>query len=254
MKIVVCVKWVGALGDDVEFTDDERHVDPDYLDYSLSEWDTCAVAEALRLRDAAARGGEVVVVTVGDSESNDALVRALAMGADRAMRVDADQAELLDSLSVGWLLAAAVRPERPDLVLCGAQSSDASQGSTGTALAALLEWPCAPVATRIDHGDASKHATVWSEHEGGMLDVLELELPAVITVQTGIIEPAYVTMRALLQARQADIAVLEDAPPGDPGYQIRRLVIPQRLQAELIDGGAEAVAARITELVRAVAP
>ena len=86
MKVVVCVKQVGSLGDEVEFTDDERDVDPDYLDYALNACDSFATEEALRLRDAAGEG-EVVAVTVGDEDAEDAMRRALAMGADRGIRI-----------------------------------------------------------------------------------------------------------------------------------------------------------------------
>src|ERR1700734_3008822 len=130
MKTIVCVKWTGALGDDVEFTDDQRGVDPDYLDFALNEWDACATEEALRMRDAA-DGGEVIVVTVGGEDSEKALVRCLAMGADRAVRVASDDVTLVDPIRLGQLLAAAMQGEQADLVLCGAQSSDAAQGATG---------------------------------------------------------------------------------------------------------------------------
>ena len=96
MKVVVCVKQVAALGDEVEFTDDERDVDPDYLDLALNEWDTYATEEALRLREAAG-DGEVVVVTCGGDEAEAALRRCLAMGADRAVRIES---EAVDPISL----------------------------------------------------------------------------------------------------------------------------------------------------------
>jgi electron transfer flavoprotein alpha/beta subunit len=87
VKVLVCVKQVAVLGDEVEFTEDERDVDPDYLDFALNEWDTYATEEALRLVEAAG-SGEVVVVSVGDEDAEDAMRRCLAMGADRGIRVD----------------------------------------------------------------------------------------------------------------------------------------------------------------------
>ena len=89
MKIVVCVKQVAVLGDEVEFTGDARDVDPDYLDFALNEWDSYATEEALRIREGlGGDGDEVVVVSVGDEQVEDAMRRCLAMGADRAIRVD----------------------------------------------------------------------------------------------------------------------------------------------------------------------
>jgi electron transfer flavoprotein beta subunit len=89
MKIVVCIKQVATLGDEVEFTPDGRGVDPDYFEYALNEWDTYATEEAVRLKEAG--DGEVVVVTCGDEESEAGLRRCLAMGADRAIRVESRQ-------------------------------------------------------------------------------------------------------------------------------------------------------------------
>src|SRR5579883_1475663 len=99
MRIVVCVKQVAVLGDDVEFTADGRGVDRDYLDFAVNEWDTYAMEEALRLREAAG-SGEVVAVCVGDEGADDALVRFLAMGADRAVRVWSDGLEGADPIQV----------------------------------------------------------------------------------------------------------------------------------------------------------
>src|SRR4029453_11407679 len=101
MKVVVCVKQVAALGDEVEFTDDERDVDPDFLDYALNEWDTYATEEALRLTEASGGGG--VVASVGPEDVEDCMRRCLAMGADRGIRVHAE--ETLDPIQVARLLA-----------------------------------------------------------------------------------------------------------------------------------------------------
>jgi electron transfer flavoprotein beta subunit len=197
MKIVVCVKQVGALGDEVEFTEDEREVDPDYLDYALNEWDSYATEEALRLREAAV-DGEVVVVTVGDEEAEEAMRRALAMGADRGVRVWSDALAGADPITVAQALAEVVREQSPDLVLTGVQSSDAVQAATGTALAELLGLPRVAVVTKIELGSGT--ATVHRELEGGIVDVVEVDMPAVLTIQTGINEPRYATLRAIKQA------------------------------------------------------
>lgn len=253
MRIVACVKRVGALGDDVEFTDDSRAVDPDYLDFSLNEWDAYAVEEALRIREAAG-GGEVVVVTVGDEDAEEVLVRCLAMGADRALRVESDEADALDSLALGRCLAEAVAHIDADLVLAGTQSSDVSHGSTGAALAAFLDVPCVAVVAGLEVDASGRSAVARRELEGGVLDVVDVSLPAVITVQTGINEPRYVTLRAIQQAELAEIETLEAAATRPAGYRVRRLGVPERSQASLIEGDSAAIAARISEIVREVAP
>ena len=114
MKIVVCVKQVAVLGDEVEFTPDERGVDPDYFEFALNEWDSYATEEAVRIKEAAG-DGEVVVVTCGDDEAEDALRRCLAMGADRAVRVDGKDLEIGDPISTARALAGVVDATLPEL-------------------------------------------------------------------------------------------------------------------------------------------
>src|SRR5215216_2169352 len=116
MKIVVCVKQVAVLGDEVEFTDDERDVDSDFLDFALNEWDSFATEEALQIRERHGEG-EVVVVSVGDEDSEDAIRRCLAMGADRGIRVEAEGR--LDPIQVARALAEVVQSENADLVFAG---------------------------------------------------------------------------------------------------------------------------------------
>ena len=247
MKIVVCVKQVGALGDEVEFTDDERDVDPDYLDYALNEWDSYATEEALRLREAAG-DGEVVAVTVGDEDAEDAMRRALAMGADRGVRIWSDELTGADPITVARALADVVRSESPDLVLAGVQSSDAVQAATGAALAELLDLPRVAVVTKLELGSGT--ATAHRELEGGLIDVVEVDTPAVLTIQTGINEPRYATLRAIKQAEQKEIEVREPGDLGTPASRVRRMFVPPKGEgAEMLDGDAAAVAQRIKELV-----
>jgi electron transfer flavoprotein beta subunit len=247
MKVVVCVKQVGSLGDEVEFTDDERDVDPDYLDYALNEWDSYATEEALRLRDAAG-GGEVVAVTVGDEDAEDAMRRALAMGVDRGVRVWSDELAGADPITVARALAGVVRDESPDLVLTGVQSSDAVQAATGTALAEVLDLPRVAVVTKLELGNGT--ATAHRELEGGLVDVVEVDTPALLTIQTGINEPRYATLRAIKQAEQQEIDVREPGDLGVPAARVRRMFVPPKGEgAEILDGDPTAIASRIKEIV-----
>jgi electron transfer flavoprotein beta subunit len=246
MRIVVCVKQVQVLGDEVEFTEDERDVDPDYLDPALNEWDACATEEALRIQERLGGEGEVVVVSHGGPGTETALRRCLAMGADRAVRVES-QAD--DPIAAARALAAVAGREPADLVLCGVQSSDSVQGATGTALAELLDLPRVAVVTKVDW-DGSGPATVHRELEGGLIDVVEVDTPALLTIQTGINEPRYATLRAIKQAELNEIEVVQ-ADGGAPAYRVRRMFAPPRGErAEFLDGSAAEVAARIAEIVR----
>ncbi|MFN8223361.1 MAG: electron transfer flavoprotein subunit beta/FixA family protein [Gaiellales bacterium] len=246
MKTVVCVKQVRVLGDEVELTTDGLDVDPDYVDTALNEWDAYATEEAIRLREAHA--GEVVAVTYGSSDSEAALRRCLAMGADRAIRVEAPVAG--DPLAVAQALAAVVREENADLVLCGVQSSDAVQAATGTALAELLGLPRVAVVAKLELAAGVGHAVVHRELEGGLVDVVEVDLPAVLTIQTGINEPRYANLRAIKQAEQVEITVT--APPEvAPGSRVRRMFVPPRGEgAELLGTEPAEVACRIAEIVK----
>lgn len=247
MKIIVCVKQVAALEDDVEFTADERDVDRDYVDLALNEWDSFATEEALQIRERAG-GGEVVVVTVGDEESEEALRHCLAMGADRAIRVEAEARE---GLAVARVLEEVLRGEAADLVLCGVQSGDTVQAATGTALAEFLDLPRVAVVTGIRWEPGAATATVDRELEGGLVDVVEVDMPAVLTVQTGINEPRYVTLRAVKQAEQAEIDVQQASPDGRAGHRVRRMFTPPKGEgAEMLDGSAAEIAARINEIVK----
>ena len=246
MKVLVAVKQVAVLGDEVEFTEDERDVDPDYLDFALNEWDTYATEEALRLVEAAG-SGEVVVASVGDEDVEDAMRRCLAMGADRGIRVDTD--EKLDPVQVARALAEVAQGESPDLVFAGVQSSDSVQAATGGALAALLELPSVAVVTKIELGDGK--ATVHRELEGGLVDIVDVDTPAVLTIQTGINEPRYATLRAIKQAEEKDIDVRQPGDLGEPAYRVRKMFVPPKGDgAEMLDGGAAEVAHRIQEIVQ----
>jgi electron transfer flavoprotein beta subunit len=242
VRIVVCVKQVKALGDEVEFTDEDRDVDPDYLEPALNEWDTFATEEALRLE------AETVVVTCGDEEAEEALRRCLAMGASRAVRVAGVEAH--DPISVARALAPVVRAEEPDLVLCGVQSSDSVQAATGVALAELLDLPRVAVVAKLEWS-GSGPARVHRELEGGLVDVVEVDTPALLTIQTGINEPRYATLRAIKQAEQQKIEVRDAGDAGEPAYRVRRMFVPSKGEgAEMLNGSPAAVARRIAEIVK----
>jgi electron transfer flavoprotein beta subunit len=245
VKVVVCVKQIAQLGDEVEFTDDERDVDPDYLDYALNEWDTYATEEALRLSEASG-DGEVVVVSVGPEDTEEAMRRCLAMGADRGIRIHSE--EPLDPIQIARALAEIVRAESPDLVFTGVQSADAVQAATGTALAELLDLPRVAVVTKIELGDGK--ATVNRELEGGLLDVVEVDTPALFTIQTGINEPRYATLRAIKQAEQKEIDVRQPGDLGEPSYRVKKMFVPPKGEgAEMLNGSASDVAQKIKEIV-----
>jgi len=260
VKIVVPIKQVAALDDDFELLDDGSGVDPDFMEFELNEWDAFSVEAALQLREGNGAGdSEVVVITVGDEEAEEALLGCLARGADRALRVWDDSLEGADPLAVARVLAAAVQRESPDLVLCGVQSSDAVNGATGVALAGFLDLPHVAVVKQLDYDPAASAATVKRELEGGLVEVLKVRTPALLTIQTGINEPRYANLRAIKQAREkpleaispGELGVDADVLAAAAGSRRRELRPPDRGEgAEMLSGSTSAVAARIVEIVQ----
>jgi electron transfer flavoprotein beta subunit len=258
MKIVVPVKQVAALDDEFELLDDGSGVDPDFIEFDLNEWDAFSLEAALQLRDAAGEG-EVVAVTVGDDEAEEALLSCLAKGADRAVRVSDEDVPTDDPLTVARVLAAAVQRESPDLVLCGVQSSDAVNGATGVALAGYLDLPHVAVVKGLEHDASAGALVVDRELEGGLVERLRVSLPVLLTIQTGINQPRYANLRAIKQAREkpldvvdaGELGVDEDSLLAAAGARRRSLSPPDRGEgAEMISGGVDEMAARIAEIVR----
>lgn len=246
MKTVVCVKQVAILGADIEFVPDGTDVDPDFLDYAINEWDAYAIEEALRIRETLG-SGEVIAVTAGSRDTEMCLRRSLAMGADRAVRVDTTAT---DPFTVGRALAHILERESPDLVLCGVQSSDSVQAATGGAVAGLLGHPCVSVVTRLELANNAGGITVHRELEGGLGEIVDVDLPAVVTIQTGINEPRYVTMRAVREAEQRDVEVTTVPAAGKPAYRVLRMYTPpRRPAAEVIAGSPSQIASRIAAIV-----
>lgn len=252
MKIVVAIKEVGKLDDDVELVDGA--VDPDVLEYELNEWDEFSVEAALELKDKR-DDVEVVAVTLGKNHDEDILLGALANGVDRATRIDVDDSIAIgDPLTAARLMARAVERESPDLVLCGAQASDTVNGATGVALASLIGIPSVAVVRSLElDGDA---LIVERELEGGLAQRLRLNLPALLTIQTGINSPRYATLRAIKQARNKPYEILSLADLGigpseiHSGAEVLSLTEPEQGPgAEMLDGGAEAVAGRILKII-----
>jgi electron transfer flavoprotein beta subunit len=259
MKILVAVKQVAALDEDFEFRDDGRDVDPDFLIRDLNEWDDFSLEEAVKIKEASAAPIEVVAFSVGPDEVDETLRKCLAKGADRAVRVWDEAIEGSDSIAVARVLAAAARREAPDLLFAGVQSSDQSFASTGIATAAFLDWPHAAVVSQLSFTPGAGTARVRRELEGGLLQEVEIQCPAVLTIQLGINTPRYASLRSIKQAAAKPIEVVSladlglgaaDVGEGGSASRVRRMYVPDKGKAQLIEGGAAAQAARLAAIIR----
>ncbi len=249
MKIAVCVKEVVADRQaQLMFQKSRLDIDPTYSTFETNEADLYALEEALRLVEAAG-AGEVIAITVGDIRADKMLQKCVAMGANRPIRVWADGLSVNDAIGVASALARVIREEQADLVLCGVQSSDAAQQSTGPALAALLGLPCVTAAARlvVDGGTA----TVSSEREGGQIEVVQVDLPAVVTVQTGLNTPRSGSFKQLMLAKKTPIAVTDPGAVRLGARVVRMFEAPATAErAELLPGAPDSIARRIIDLVR----
>ena len=211
-KILVTVKEVAEVDDEFEISG--LDVDDRYLEYDLNEWDDYAVEEAVQLSEAN-DDVEVVTVTLGPERSEETIRMALAKGADRAVRVWDDalaDPALLDVTTKAELLAAVVEAEEPDLVLTGVQAGDDSFGATGVALAERVDFEWAAVVNALDYDADANVSSVRRELEGGVEELTDVEGPAVLTIQTGINEPRYASLRGIRQAQRKplDVHTLND--------------------------------------------
>jgi electron transfer flavoprotein beta subunit len=259
MKILVAVKQVAALDEDFEIRADGRDVNADFLIRDLNEWDDFSLEEAVKIKEASTLPVEVVVVSVGPEEADESLRKCLAKGADRAIRIWDASIEGSDSIAIARVLAAAARREAPDMLFAGVQSSDQSFAATGMAAAGLLGWPHAAVVSALTYAPGAKTAVVRRELEGGLLHEVELQCPAVLTIQLGINTPRYASLRSIKQAAAKPIEEMSLADlglaAGDVGEagslsRVRRMYIPDKGRAQLIQGDAAQQAARLAEIIR----
>jgi electron transfer flavoprotein beta subunit len=262
MKILVAVKQVATLEEDFQIRADGKDVEAEFLLRDLNEWDDYSLEEAMRIKEAATAPVEVVVACIAPQEADEALRKCLAKGADRAIRVWDDAIEGSDPFAIAQLIAAVARREQPELLFAGVQSSDHAFAATGMATAALLDWPHAAVITQLSYTPGARSARFRRELEGGVLHDMEIDCPAVLTIQLGINTPRYASLRSIKQAaaKPIEILSLDDlAVPacavGEGGSlsRVRRMYIPEKGRAQLIEGSREEQAARLVQIIREVA-
>ncbi len=253
MKIVVCLKQVPSR--DALLKLDSASTWPDEADasFEVNEPDVYALEEGLRLKEK--HGGEVVVCTLGPQRAAQALKEALAKGADRALHLDDAAFASLDALGTARALAAAIRRENPDLVLTGLQSDDCGFAQTGVILAELLGLPHSTIIMEIQVAGSRLRAK--RELEGGWFEWVEMPLPALVTIQSGLNKPRYATLKGIMAAKKKPFQQLRfedlglDAEALAPRQKISRLYVPEKTsQTEFIDGSPKEIAARLVDKLK----
>lgn len=251
MNIIVCVKRIPKTAEaDLFIEKDGKDIKKENLVFALNDWDSYAVREAALLKEK--YGGTVTVFTVGPEESKEVLTRCLAMGADRALRIEGPVSS--DSHLIAKVLSRAIRKETFDLILTGVQAEDDNSGQVGVALAQMLGVPHAAIVTHIEIDGG--RALVRRELEGGIEEALEIKLPAALTIQTGINEPKYVSLAAILEAEDKEMKEmgLEEVGVGE-GEALDAAIDevffpPVGKTAEILKGTPDEVVMQLTEIVK----
>ena len=228
MKVLVAVKRVVDFNVKIRVKADQSGVELTNVKMSMNPFDEIGVEEALRLKEAG-KASEVVAVSLGIAQCQETIRTALAMGADRGIHVQTD-AEL-QPLGVAKLLKAVIAKEQPGLVILGKQAIDDDCNQTGQMLAALLGWPQATFASKIEIGDGN--ADVTREVDGG-LETVRIKLPAVVTTDLRLNEPRYASLPNIMKAKRKPIDQLTPEALGvdaAPRLTVLKVVEPPKRQA-----------------------
>ncbi len=258
MEIIVCIKRVPETAEaDITIDKTGRDIEKGGLVFDINEWDNYAVEEAILLKEK--YGGSITVISMGPEEANETLRRALAMGADQAIRITDPAFEGSDGYAIARTLGQAIKPLPYDLILTGVQTEDDGYGQVGPTLAAMLGIRHAAVVNQIEVIENGR-ARIHRELEGGLDEVLDLELPAVLTIQSGINEPRYVSIMGIRKVAKMEIKVLglselsmKPDEAGEPGSMtvVERVFFPPVGEgAQILDGTVDQIAERAFTIIK----
>jgi electron transfer flavoprotein beta subunit len=250
LKLLVCMKQVPQKDAPLKLNAAGTWIRED-VSYEVNEPDAYALEEALRQKEK--HGGEVVVITAGPARSQQVLREALAKGAERAIHLEDNGFAGLDAHNTARAFAAAIKDEQFDLIFTGLQSDDYGYAQTGVILAELLGWPHATIIMQIEKTD--RGIRVKRELEGGYFQFVDMPLPAVLTIQSGINKLRYATLIGIKQAKNKPmrkVALAEVQPSIGPNMQkIERLYVPQKTKkTEVLEGPPAEVAKQLVDKLR----
>ena len=250
MRILVCMKQVPQKDAPLKLNESGTWIRED-VSYEVNEPDAYALEEALRQKEK--HGGEVVVITAGPARAQQVLREALAKGADRAIHLEDPAFVTLDAANIARAFAAAIKDEKFDLVFTGLQSDDFGFAQTGVILAELLGWPHATIIMQIEKADGG--IKVKRELEAGFFQYVEMPLPAVLTIQSGINKLRYATLIGIKQAKNKPLrkVALTDVQTSLAANQlnIQKLYVPQKTKrTEMLEGPPGDIARKLTEKLK----
>lgn len=259
MKIISCIKPVPDPASRLIINESKTWIKESDLTFVASEADNYALEEALRLKEK--HQGEVVILSMGGDEAARVLRSGLAMGADRGIHLLDPKFKGADEFAAAETLAKAIENDGgADLVLAGVQSDDLGTGMTGVMLAEFLGYAHATVVIGVEADPAAKTLKVRRELEGGINETVELPFPAVLTIQFGINQPRYASLKGIMAAKKKELKAwsasdlgLSDNLVGKAGamYEVKELFVPARKsRVEIITGTAEEAAAKLVEKLR----
>jgi electron transfer flavoprotein beta subunit len=251
MKIAVCIKQVPTREWQPRLNDDKTWVRDQDVSYEMNEPDAYALEEALRLREK--HGGEVVVCSAGPARVQQVIREALARGADRALHVEDDSLAAADAFTAAAALTPAMAEQKFDLILTGLQSDDQGHAQFGPVLAEKLSIPHSTIIMEVNVDPSTSSGQVAAlrvkrELEGGWFQYVTMPLPALLTIQSGINQLRYATLKGIMAAKKKEIAKVA-SPSGLAARQkIVSLYAPQKAKQTVMIGGSAAEAAK--ELVK----
>ena len=246
MKIAVCLKQVVTRDWPLRLAESAEWVRDDDAAFEMNEPDAYALEEALRLKERL--GGEVVVCSAGPARVAQVVREALARGADRAIHVEGESLSAAGAEAVAAALAGAMEGESFDLVRTGLQSDDQGFGQTGVVLAERLGLPHATIIMEVDVADGGGSLRVKRELESGWFQWVSMPLPALLTIQSGINQLRYATLRGIMAAKRKEVRTVPAPDGAAEGPRILRLYVPEKAGATRFIEGSPPEAAR--ELVR----
>ncbi len=257
MDIVVCVKHVPETAEaELKIDASGKAIEKTGLVYDINEWDDYALEEAVRIKEK--QGGTVTAITIGPIDSDSTLRKCLARGADKAIRLTDAKFEGSDGYAIAKILHSVIKTLHFDLILTGMQAGDDGNAMVGPILAEMLGIPHATMVKKLELGTDTAKAN--RELEGGLEEQIEIRLPALLSIQTGINEPRYVSIMGIRKAMQKEIKVMgladtglteDDVGPAGSWTKIEKMYVPPvEKQAEFLKGNPDEIAAKITELLK----